>query len=85
MGNQNVACCGAALTQGTNNSKSSIETSHCLEMKTKKNDRNPNIFEDKKSQFLNLSQFEQSDGGFEWDQQLDEEERKEIILARSEL
>lgn len=49
MGNQNVACCGAALTQGTNNSKSSIETSHCLEMKTKKKDRNPNIFEDKKS------------------------------------
>ncbi len=56
-----------------------------IEMKTKKKDRNPNIFEDKKSQFLNLSQFDQSDGGFEWDQQLDEEERKEILLARSEL
>ena len=60
-----------------------------LEMKKtkKKKERNPDIFEDKdkKSQFLNLSQFDQSDGGFEWDQQLDEEERKEILLARSEL
>ena len=54
-------------------------------MKTKKKDRNPDIFEDKKSQFMNLSQFDTSDNGFEWDQQLDEEERKEIILARSEL
>ena len=53
----------------------------------KKKERNPDIFEDKdkKSQFLNLSQFDQSDGGLEWDQQLDEEERKEILLARSEL
>jgi hypothetical protein len=33
---------------------------------------------------MNLSQFDQSDAG-EWDQQLDEEERKEILLARSEL
>lgn len=35
---------------------------------------------------MNLSQYDQSDvGGFEWDQQLDDEERKEILLARSEL
>jgi hypothetical protein len=34
---------------------------------------------------MNLSQFDLSDGGFEWDQQLDDEERKEILLARSEL
>jgi hypothetical protein len=35
----------------------------------KKKERNPDIFEDKdkKSQFLNLSQFDQSDGGLEWD------------------
>ena len=54
MGNQNVACCGApitdkaALTQGTVNSKWLIQKTF-LEMKTKKKDRNPNIFEDKKS------------------------------------
>ena len=50
-----------------------------------KRTKDPNIFEEnKKSQFMNLSQFDQSDAG-EWDQQLDEEERKEILLARSEL
>ena len=93
MGNQNAACCGSSsngnviVNAAAGPSKSLYyKNKMFVETKTKlRKNQDPNIFEEnKKSQFMNLSQYDLNFTN-DWDDKLNEDEREEILLARSEL